>query len=262
MKKRLLFGVLGMFTAVCLWPSPGVCAEALSAYQIVKKSEALMDQAKDSKNEMLMTLIDKRGNKRERKLLSYAKNYPDGSKKALIIFEAPADVKGTSFLVWSNEKKDDQQWLYLPALQRVRQVTSSSKGDSFMGSEFSFYDMGTRNLDKNTYKLLKEEAVDGQACYVIESIPNEAEFYGKVVTWIRKENFVPAKMQFYDTKGAFLKEGTMTKIISIKGINTPTHIEMKNAQNGRATILDLSNIQYDSGLSDDIFTQRYMQRGR
>ncbi len=245
----------------CFAASPAA-AESLTAYQIVKKSENLMDQAKDSRNEMVMTLIDKRGNKRERKLLSYGKNYPDGAKKALLVFESPADVKGTSFLVWSNENKDDQQWLYLPALQRVRQVTSSSKGDSFMGTEFSFYDMGARNLDKNTYKLIREEAVDGQACYVIESIPKEVEFYGKVITWIRKDNFVPAKMQFYDTKGAFLKEGTMGKIVTIKGINTPTHIEMKNAQNGRATILDLNNIQYDTGLSDDIFTQRYMQRGK
>jgi len=261
MKRLVMLGAVGMFMAACLMHPLGANAEGMSAYQIVKKSEALMEQAKDSKSEMLMTLIDKKGNKRERKLLSYAKNYPDGAKKALLIFQSPADVKGTSFLVWSNEKKDDQQWLYLPALQRVRQVTSSSKGDSFMGSECSFYDMGTRNLEKNTYKLLKEEAVDGQACYVIESIPKEAEFYSKVITWIRKENFLPAKMQFYDTKGAFLKEGTMTKIVTIKNINTPTHIEMRNAQNGRATILDLSNIQYDSGLSEDIFTQRYMQRG-
>lgn len=262
MNYRIMFKAICAVVTVGLLFTGSASAETLSAYQIVKKSEALMDQAKDTKSEMVMTLIDKKGAKRERKLQSYAKSYDNGDKKALMFFESPADVKGTSFLMWSVKGKDDQQWLYLPALQRVRQISSSGKGDSFMGSEFSFYDMGTRNVDDNEYKLLKEEAVDGLPCYVIESKPKKVEFYSRVVTWFRKDNFLPAKMDFYDTKGAYLKQGFMSKVVTIKGINTPTHIEMKNVQNGRSTTLDLNNIQYDTGLADDIFTQRYMQRGQ
>jgi outer membrane lipoprotein-sorting protein len=262
MKLAQTIGCLVLGTLACLLFAPGVSAETLSAYEIIKKSESLMNQAKDSQSEMTMTLIDKKGNQRERKLISYGKNYDNGDRKALLIFAAPADVKGTSFLVWSSKDKEDQQWLYMPALQRVRQITSSGKGESFMGTEFSFYDMGKHKIDDNDYKLLKEEAIDSQMCYVIESIPKHIEYYSKVISWIRKDNFLPAKMDFYDRKEQYLKQGLFGKIQNIKGIATPTHIEMKNLQNGKATILDFSNIRHDSGLSEEIFTQRYMQRGK
>lgn len=237
-------------------------SEELSAYQIMKKSESLMDRAKDSKAEMTMTLINKKGKERQRRLLAYAKNYDNKEAKTLLIFMAPADVKGTSFLAWSYPDKEDTQWLYLPALGRVRRVSSGGKGESFMGTEFSFYDMGGRNIDDDTYTLTGEEQVEGHMCYVIEAVPKDIKYYSKVIFWIRKDNFIPVKMDFYDKKGKYLKQGTFTKIETIKGINAPTHIEMLNTQNNRRTILEMHNILYNTGLKDDIFTQRYMKRGK
>lgn len=226
------------------------------------KSQDVLERAKDTQSEMVMTLIDKQGNRRERALINYCKNYGNGITKSLTIFSAPADVKGTSFLAFGDKhKNEDQQWLYLPAMGRVRQISSSSKGDSFMGTEFTYYDMGTHAVDESTHTLLKEEIVDGQACFVIESRPKKPENYSKVVTWIRKDNFLTARADFFDSKGQYLKQGLFARIETIKGISTPTHITMKNAQNGRATILELKNIQYDTGLKDELFTQRAMQRG-
>ena len=249
-----------MFISVFVIRSSCHCAD-LTAYQIVKKSEDLLDQAKDSKADMLMILVNNKGQKRERTLNAFVKRYGNNKSKSIVFFSSPADVKGTSFLVWTNEKKEDKQWLYLPALQRVRQISPSGKGESFMGTELTFFDMGSQDVDDYTYNLIKDETVKGELCYVIEATPKKVEFYSKVIVWIRKGNFIPSKADFYDTKGQYQKQGIFENVKNIKGINTPTHIEMHNAQNGRATIIDLSNIMYDSGLKEDIFTERYMTRG-
>ncbi len=251
------------FICLCIVMAAAPCMSAdMTAYEIVKKSEDLLDQAKDSQTDILMTLVNKKGQTRERTLSASVKKYEDDSSKSLLFFNSPADVKGTSFLVWTDESKDDKQWLYLPALQRVRQISSSGKGESFMGTEFTFFDMGSQDIDDYTFTLLKEEDFDGEQCYVIEAIPKEVEFYNKITIWIRKGNFIPAKADFYDTKGEYLKQGLFANVKNIQGINTPTHIEMKNVQNSRTTILELSNIVYDTGLKDDIFTERYMKRGK
>jgi outer membrane lipoprotein-sorting protein len=246
---------------ISMFQAAPVCAEEMTADQIVKKTDDLLDQAKDSKVDMVMTLINDKGEKRERSVSAQAKRYGNNKAKSIVFFNSPADVKGTSFLVWTDENKQDKQWLYLPALQRVRQISASGKGESFMGTELTFFDMGSHNIDEYTYTLLKEENVGDEPCYVIQALPKKMEFYSKIVVWIRKGNFVPAKADFYDTKGEYLKQGLFEKVENIKGINTPTHIEIHNVQNKRATVLDLSNIVYDSGLSDDIFTERYMTRG-
>lgn len=249
----MLIGIM-MIAAPCF-------SAGMSAYDIVKKSEDLLDQAKDTKADMLMTLLNKKGDKRERTLSIFAKKDGENKSKSILFFNSPADVKGTSFLVWTNEKKEDKQWLYLPALQRVRQISASGKGESFMGTEFTFFDMGSHDVDDYTYTLVKEENVNNEMCYVIEATPKKVEFYSKATLWIRKGNFIPAKADFYDTKGQYEKQGIFENVKNIKGINTPTHIEMKNILNGRTTLIDLSNIVYDTGLKDDIFTERYMTRG-
>jgi outer membrane lipoprotein-sorting protein len=252
----LLFAV--GFVVVTAFPSQ---AAEMSAYDIVKKSNDLLDQAKDSQVTMLMTLVNDKGQKRERSLSAFVKKYGKGNSKSILFFNSPADVKGTSFLVWSEDGKDDKQWLYLPALQRVRQISASGRGESFMGTEFTFYDMGSHDIDDFTYTLMKEEPVDGELSYVIQVLPKKPEFYSKAIVWIRKSNFIPIKTDFFNLKGEFEKQGKFTQVKNIQGINTPTHTEMHNVINNRTTTLDLSNILYDKGLKDDIFTERYMKRG-
>ena len=261
MKCRYLGFALFVMITFSLTSSSRVYSAEMTAYQIVKKSEDLLDQAKDSKADMLMILMNNKGEKRQRNLSFFAKRYGNSKSRSIVFFNSPADVKGTSFLVWTDEQKQDKQWLYLPALQRVRQISSSGKGESFMGTELTFYDMGSQDIDDYTYTLTKEENVKSEPCYVIEATPKKVEFYSKVVVWIRKGNFVPAKADFYDPKGQYQKQGLFENVKNIKGINTPTHLEMHNVQNGRTTIIDLNNILYDSGLKDDIFTERYMTRG-
>jgi outer membrane lipoprotein-sorting protein len=261
MNHRLMALAIVFVTAFFLSTAAPAGSAEMTAYDVVKKSEDLLDQAKDSKVDMLMVLVNSKGEKRERKLNAFAKRYGNNKSRSIVFFQSPADVKGTSFLVWTDENKEDKQWLYLPALQRVRQISSSGKGESFMGTELTFFDMGSHDVDDYTFKHLREENYGGEPCYVIEALPKKVEFYSKVNIWIRKGNFIPAKADFFDTKNQYEKEGVFASVKNIQGINTPTHIEMRNKINGRSTIIDLSNIVYDSGMKDDIFTERYMTRG-
>jgi outer membrane lipoprotein-sorting protein len=246
--------------------SPAVAFHAYSAqlspYDIAKKSDDALNMATDAKSEMSMQIFDRNKSKRERRIISYAKKYPNGDKKTLLIFDYPADVKGSAFLVWDPKGKDDQQWLYLPALEKIRQIAPGDKGGSFMGTDFSYYDMGGMDVDDFSYKFIREESVDGSPCYVLESIPKKTIPYGKITTWIRKDNFLPARSDIYDKNGELMKQCLSGAIQVINNIPTPTHIVMKQMKESKYTIMDLRNIIYDSGLTDNIFTQRYMQRGK
>lgn len=260
MVRASVFGLLAAGALVLTGQAPALGAE-MSAYDIVKKSDELTDQANDSTADMTMILVNDKGRKRERKISAFVKKYSKDSSKSILFFDSPADVKGTSFLVWT-ENKEDKQWLYLPALQRVRQISASGKGESFMGTELTFFDMGAHDIDDYTFAMLGQESIDGEDCYKIEALPKELKFYSKIVLWIRKGNFIPAKADFYDPKGRYEKQGVFTQVKNIQNINTPTHIEMHNVQNKRTTIIELGNVVYDTGIKDDVFTERYMKRGK
>ena len=261
MKCSFIWNTTVIALVCCVFTLPVPAWADMSAYDIVKKSENLLDQAKDSKVEITMTLVNKKGDKRERSLSAFTKREGEKKSKTILFFNSPADVKGTSFLVWTDENKQDKQWLYLPALQRVRQISTGGKGESFMGTELTFYDMGSQDINDYNFTLLKEESLNSEICHVIKAVPKKVEFYNEITLWIRKANLIPIKAVFYDTKGQYLKQGLFTNVKNIQGINTPTHIEIYNEQNGRKTIIDLNNIIYDSGLKDNMFTERFMTRG-
>lgn len=249
------------FLAFCVSQIPCVSkAEGLSAYAIAKKSDEALNRSTDTKASMLMRLLDKDGSARERHLDSYAKKYPNGERKSLLVFSSPADVKGTSFLSWMSKGKEDMQWLYLPSIGKVRQIGASDKGRSFLGSDFSYYDMSSKDVDDLVYSFVKEEVFEGVPCYVIESRPGRIKVYGKMVSWIRKDNFLPVKMDIFDMDGQYLKQGRFGKIQTISGIPTATHLEMRMAKDGSSSTIDLGNVKYDTGISDSVFTQRNMQK--
>ena len=156
MKCSFILKVIVVTAICCVLTLPAPAFAGMSAYDIVKKTEDLLDQAKDSKMDMTMTLESKKGEKRERTLSAFTKREGENKSKSIIFFNSPSDVKGTSFLVWTDKNKQDKQWLYLPALQRVRQISSSGKGESFMGTEFTFFDMGSQDINDYTYTLSRK----------------------------------------------------------------------------------------------------------
>jgi hypothetical protein len=218
----------------------------------------------DQRGVMHMTLINRRGKTRQRTILSFSKEYGKDSK-SLMFFQSPADVKGTAFLQYEYDdpSKEDDRWLYLPALKKVRRISGSSKNDYFMGTDFTYDDMGDRSVDEDHHKLLREEEVDSLTCWVLESTPKDKDYmYSRTVRWIRQDALVPIKVEFYDRQGNLLKVLTITDIRKQDGFWTMFKMEMDNLQEKHKTILKIKEMFYNTGLKDSLFRVSTLERGR
>jgi outer membrane lipoprotein-sorting protein len=234
----------------------------LTGREIVNKAYNL-PSGDDQTSQLTMTLVNKSGQTRIRKIQQFTKDFGT-VEKSIMFFLSPADVKNTSFMNWSydDENKADDQWIYLPALKKVKRISSDSKSDYFMGSDFTYDDLGDRKLDADTHKLLREENIEGHDCYVVESVSKDEDYmYSKTVTWIRKDNFVGVKKEFYDEDGELLKTLHIKEVKKISGFWIITHSEMENIQNNHKTVMQLSNIKINTGVPASKFTERMMMRG-
>jgi outer membrane lipoprotein-sorting protein len=251
------------------------CAIAVPAFAQQPNARKIVEQASDasrldgSEAVSTLTIINKKGQKRIRKIAMVTKLYDGGkTEKKLSRFLAPADVKGTGFLTFDYEKKDDDMWLFLPALRKTRRIVTSEKSKSFMGSEFSYADMNVPTLDDFKYKLLKEEEVGGTACWVIESVPKDDDIadengYSKRVAWFGKEDLVIRKAVLYDLDGDLQKEMTVGEVKLVdaeKKRYRPMKMTVVNKQNGRSSIVVIEKIQLNREVKDDYFTTRYLER--
>ena len=181
-----------------------------------------------------------------------------------MFFISPADVRISSFMNWSydEEGKDDDQWIYLPALKKVKRISSDSKSDYFMGSDFTYDDLGDRHPTDDIHKILREEKVNGEDCYVVESTPKDEEYmYSKTITWIIKDKWIGLMKDFYDEDGEHLKTLSIKSYDKINGYWIITHSQMKNVQKDHTTDMKLDNIKVDSGIASNKFTERMMKRG-
>jgi len=209
-----------------------------------------------------MTLTNKQGKQRIRKIKQYTKDF-GSEEKSIMFFQTPADVKNTSFMSWSYDSdQSDDQWIYLPALKKTKRISSDSKSDYFMGSDFTYDDLGDRKLEADKHKLLKTETINGKLCYVVESISKDDEYmYSKTITWINKANFIGVKKEFYDEDGDLLKILNIKKYEKISGFWIITNSEMKNVQKNHKTSMVLSSVKVNIGVSATKFTERMMMRG-
>ena len=210
-----------------------------------------------------MTLVNKQGKERVRKIKQISKDFGDVEKN-IMFFMSPADVKNTSFMNWSYDKagKDDDQWIYLPVIKKVKRISSDSKSDYFMGSDFTYDDLGDRKVDEDTHKLLRTEKFKGEDCYVVESKPKDSDYmYSKTLTWVIKGKDFGLKKEFYDEDGEHLKTLSVEKYENIDGYLIITKSVMKNIQKKHKTVMELSKIKVDKDISSKKFTERMMKRG-
>ena len=216
----------------------------------------------DQTSDLTMTLINKSGAKRIRIIKQFTMDLGE-VEKSIMFFLSPADVKNTSFMNWTYDSdQSDDQWIYLPALKKTKRISSDSKSDYFMGSDFTYDDLGDRKLEDDTHKLLREETIDGKECYVVESKSKDEDYiYSKTLVWVDKSNFIGVKKEFYDEDEDLLKVLAIKEIEEISGIWVIKNSEMKNVQKNHRTTIVLSNIQINTGLSASKFTERMMMRG-
>jgi hypothetical protein len=216
------------------------------------------------KSVMTMTLINKRGSKRERTMLSYAQDYGKDSK-SIMFFKAPADVRGTGFLTWNydNPDNDDDRWLYLPAMKKTRRISgSSARKEYFMGSDFTYDDMGGRNVDEDEHTLMGEEQLEGRQCWIIKSIPKEDDaIYSKTISWIWKDALKAVRIEFYDRMGELQKTLTITDLQKTGDFWTVYAMEMQNHQRNHQTLISIQQMEYDISIPDNHFTVASLERG-
>jgi len=225
-------------------------------------------EVKTEYNKTRMTLINKKGKTRVRDVVRYEKSF-NGEKgidsKSLIFFESPADIRGTGLLLWSytDAGKEDDRWLYLPALKKIRRIAGKSKNEYFMGTDFTYDDMGGRNVDDDTHKLLGKEELDGVECYKIESIPvDKDDQYSKKIAWVIPDKWITAKVEFYDKNMQLQKTLTISDIRKVDNIWTPYLLFMDNLSKKHQTKIEVIEVSFNSEMKDQIFTTTTLQRGR
>lgn len=216
-----------------------------------------------------MTIIDSRGRERVREIASVSKLYDGGAtEKRLIRFLEPADVKGTGLLTFDYQDKDDDMWLFMPALRKTRRIISSEKAKNFMGSEFTYADMTPPVLDDFTYTLLGEKDKAGIACWEIEMVPANEDVadengFSRRVVCIGKQDFVLRHALYYDLDGELHKELDVLEIQEVDTVQhrfRPIHMVMTNLQNDRKSILKVDKIVFSPDVKDEFFTTRYLER--
>ncbi|WP_127717022.1 outer membrane lipoprotein-sorting protein [Halobacteriovorax sp. HLS] len=215
-------------------------------------------------SDLEMILIDAYGSKITRKMKGMVLEVQGDGDKSLNIFLNPADVKGTKMLTWSHKDKDDKQWLYLPSLRRVKKISSSNKSSSFMGSEFSYEDIGSQEVEKYSFKFLKDgKSKSGEEVYFVQRIPKSKSGYSKQIVQITKKDLSAVYIEYYDRKGELLKIADIQdfKTYKVKGksIRRASKIHMKNLQTKKESIFLWNNRKLGVKLKDNDFTKRALK---
>jgi outer membrane lipoprotein-sorting protein len=218
----------------------------------------------DNTSELKMILRNRHGQESMRMIRNRTLEVIGDGDKSLVIFDHPRDVKGTAFLSYTHIGNPDDQWLYLPALKRVKRISSKNKSGPFVGSEFAYEDISSQEVDKYTYRYLRDENLNGLDCFVVERIPvYKNSGYTKQIVWIDKAEYRPQKLDYYDRKEELLKTLTFGDYRQYLGRFWRAHRwEMVNHQTGKSTSLEWSEFQFQTGLSDRDFNRNILKSVR
>lgn len=268
MMKKYFLSTVMILTLLILGSFSGSLSEFVNAEKVEISGKEVMekvynrDQSDNRESNLKMILINKHGSERVRELKQLSASFA-GVDKKIMFFISPQDVRGTSFMNWSyQDGRNDIQWIYLPSLRKVRRISSESKSDNFMGSDFTYDDMGDRKLEDDNHSLLKTEKIDGELCYVVENIPVEEDsIYSRTITWVLKNKWIELKKEFYDQEGKLLKELKVEEYQEIDGILTVTKSEIENFQSEHKTQLIVSEVEYNSNIAESEFTEKNMRTG-
>jgi len=221
--------------------------------------QAFYAPGKDMKARVTMTLISAGGDKRLRDLTMLRRNGTGGEQQYFIYFHQPGDVRGMTFLVLKYPRRDDDRWLFMPALNLVRRIAARDSAQSFVGSDFTYEHVSGRDPESDRHTLRGEEQRRGKACYVVESQAQAAAEYSRKVAWIDKATWLPVEEEYYDVRGELFKVFTADEIRDVGGHPTITKRTMKNAKTNHRTDVVFADVAYDVGLDADLFAERYLR---
>jgi hypothetical protein len=263
--------IAALIGAVVTGPSASALAQAqaLTVDAIVHRANlASYYQGRDGRAQVAMTITDSQGRTRERSLTMLRRDEAESDalqggayyagQKYYVYFQRPADVNKTVFLVWKNLEREDDRWLYLPALDLVKRIAASDKRTSFVGSDFFYEDVSGRGIGEDVHKLV--ETTD--TYYVLKNTPKEPETveFSSYTVYIHKGTFLPVQSEYYDKSGKKYRMYRALKVETIQGRPTVTQASMENLQTGSKTVVAYSDVRYDVDLPEEIFTERFLRR--
>jgi len=255
--KKILIGLL-----FCV--SPLIEADTARGLEIMTEVERRDLGWGDMTADLKMLLKNKNGDGHQRSLRMKTLEIKDDGDKSLSIFDSPRDVKGTAFLSFTHALDADEQWLYLPALKRVKRISSTNKSGPFLGSEFAFEDLTSFELKKYSYDYLADEVINGILCFKIETQPQyEHSGYTRTLVWIDKQRYIPIKIDYYDRKNALLKTQTFENYQQyLQQYWRVNQSIMNNHLTGKSTVLVWENYQFRQGLTERQFDKNTLKRSR
>lgn len=226
---------------------------------VTKANNVAYYEGNDGRAKVTMTITDSQGRSRKRVFTILRKDMADGGEqKYFVHFKEPADVREMVYMVWKYVNKDDDRWLYLPAMDLVRRIAATDKRSSFVGSHFVYEDISGRSLDLDTHELTGEQ----EGKYIIKNTPKDpagVEFsYFNVL--IDKKTYMPMKAEYYDKQGKLTRTVEALEVKDMSGHPTVVKSQATEMASGAKTVTEFQNVTYDIGLTDDVFTERYLRR--
>ena len=242
---------------------------APSGREVVDRVNA-RDEGEVLRRNVTMRLRDKRGHERVRETV-FLRRFFGAEKRMAIFYESPRNVAGTAFLTWDHPEadRDDDQWLYLPALRRSRRISASDRGDYFLGTDLTYEDIKNEtrvSADDYTWRTLGEEEVDGHPCLRVEGTPVDERIsrelgYSKLELYVDAESFIVRRAEYWDRAERHLKSSRVRDIRVVDDILTPHRIEVSNHRTGHATIFEISAVDYATPIDESVFTESAIRRG-
>lgn len=258
---KLAVSSLFLFSYLTSASASGDVAKGL---EIAKEADKRDTGFVDSTAKMVMELKNKQGQTNTREVRVKTLEMIGDGDKGLSIFDTPRDIKGTASLTYSHALKPDEQWLYLPALKRVKRISSKNKSGPFMGSEFAYEDISSQEVDKYTYKYIKDEKLNGIDCFVVERYPAyKHSGYTRQVAWVNKKEYRAEKIDFYDRKNVLLKTLNYSGYQQyLEKFWRADVMHMVNHQTGKSTTLSWKNYKFKTGLTDKDFNRNSLKRAK
>jgi hypothetical protein len=263
---------LALLALLLAGPPLRTVSAAGGAREILDRLKALEDTTRkwtDRQEHLKLTIKDPRGGERERALMLYQRRLPEDERQTIVFFESPAEVKGTGFLAYTYKARPADQWLYLPELKRIRQITPRSRTESFVGTDLSYQDLDIiqelsswSEADARS-TLRGEETVEGVPTHVIELIPQREDIgYKRIVVWLGRDDLVARRLEFYGDGNDPTKRIVQRDLLDVGNIPVARHIEVETPARGSRTTIESSDAAFDQHLEEDLFTQRALERGQ
>jgi len=252
-----------MIVLVVLLASAGFLNAQTTAASIVDASRnRIKMDTMSTRSRMVITA--RNGSTSQRVIDQYSKDGTNGTRM-VIVFQQPANVAGTRFLTMDNAAGGTDQWIFLPSLGRVRRIASSESGGSFMGTDFSYDDISSVNRDASldTHTILREERLNNNLCYVIQSIPKDSSYqYSKIVSWIDKSNSLVYKAEMYNRRNELVKLMEMSDFKDVQGRLTAMQTKISTVAAGTSTTIYMDIVKYDDPIPEGVFTTAFLETGR